>query len=477
MQDRPNRIEVQNCGPVDSLDIQLPPGGGLVILRGRNGTGKSHVIEGVRQVLGKSGPRLPVRDGADKAAISGWGMSIKVGQRRSTSGALVVDSIEGKYDLPKLIDPGVEDPTAANAERIRAMLTIARASISIADFEEALGVPLPGVEDVPGDPVATAARVKRYVEGKARELEARIKDLQAKAQGAAKIAGDYDEELAIADESLLAIELEEAIRAEQSLLSLSTQAEAQQKAREAARAKLAELPDPELQRREDEWDQANADLVDLQQELAELQKRVDRQQQVADKAYEAVKAAAELAKQQDAFHEVLEAQTIEPPDVLQLNEAHHMVVLRRQRVEGAALARKAADAAAEAKQWCVQADAITSEASALRRAAGQVTTVLGGAISALGTAIRVNKEGMLVVETERGLETFDELSQGQRVKAAVQLAVHSIGPGGVIGLKQEAYESLDPINRQLLVDELKGSDVTIVTAEASDDEQITVEVK
>ena len=93
----------------------------------------------------------------------------------------------------------------------------------------------------------------------------------------------------------------------------------------------------------------------------------------------------------------------------------------------------------------------------------------------LGTPLRV-EAGRLVLDTKRGNTYFDDLSAGERSKIAVDIGIDAVGANGVLTLSQEIFEGLDPINRDMLAKHAESREVVILTAEASDDEEITAEV-
>ena len=111
--------------------------------------------------------------------------------------------------------------------------------------------------------------------------------------------------------------------------------------------------------------------------------------------------------------------------------------------------------------------AAIKRAETLREAGKRIDDVLSEQIAKLGSPIRV-KAGRLVLNTIRGETFFAELSEGERWKMSLDIAIEAVGPGGLLSIPQEAYESLDPINRHLIGEHVTGRGVVILTAEATD---------
>lgn len=64
------KIEVTNLGPVVHLAFETPDPGGLVVLEGGQGVGKSTVLRGVSRMLGGRVPDLAAFDGAARGELS-----------------------------------------------------------------------------------------------------------------------------------------------------------------------------------------------------------------------------------------------------------------------------------------------------------------------------------------------------------------------------------------------------------------------
>ena len=67
-------IEVKNIGPVEQVSIPVPEGGGIVVLKGRNGSGKTQTLRAIESAATGRG-RPSVRDGALRGEINGLGVT------------------------------------------------------------------------------------------------------------------------------------------------------------------------------------------------------------------------------------------------------------------------------------------------------------------------------------------------------------------------------------------------------------------
>ena len=102
-------------------------------------------------------------------------------------------------------------------------------------------------------------------------------------------------------------------------------------------------------------------------------------------------------------------------------------------------------------------------AKLIREAAGAIEGVLSSAVKAPGLSIR---EGRLWSDEHN--DFFGNLSEGQRIKIALDITLPLVGEGGLLPLPQECFQDLDPTNRAMVDALAKASRVTILTAEVAD---------
>ena len=93
--------------------------------------------------------------------------------------------------------------------------------------------------------------------------------------------------------------------------------------------------------------------------------------------------------------------------------------------------------------------------------------MLNGLLAKTGAAIRVDG-GRLVTDTaKRGETNFHELSDGERLKLILDIAIATAGEAKVIGIAQGYYEGLDPRNRQLIDETVTAKGILALGARAT----------
>ncbi|HMI91954.1 MAG TPA: hypothetical protein VK509_11350, partial [Polyangiales bacterium] len=180
-------IELRDVGPIVRLDIPIPEGGGVVVLRGASGQGKSLALHAVEALTG-SGGRPVTRDGAAGAHLSGLGAILTVGRRSTVAGELEVSALSGE-DPSELVDPQIISPEAADAARIKALLRLSKKTLNASDFAGLVG----GDDRLrelcretsleAKEAVTIAGNIKRDLEQCARKCEGEGANLLSKASG------------------------------------------------------------------------------------------------------------------------------------------------------------------------------------------------------------------------------------------------------------------------------------------------------
>ena len=123
-----NILEIKTIGPIQQLHIPLPEGGGCVVLRGPNGAGKSTALDVARRLAGSKQGGLSPTDGAKRGSASLGAAKLSVTPKKvAQAGELEVETIEGRFDVSELIDPGIKDPDRADAARLRALVSLSGA--------------------------------------------------------------------------------------------------------------------------------------------------------------------------------------------------------------------------------------------------------------------------------------------------------------------------------------------------------------
>jgi hypothetical protein len=486
----PEHVDVENIGPIDHVRIPLEAGK-ITVLRARNGKGKSQALEAIASGVGRK-TRLDVRDGALRGQVAfGEDLVLRVGRSTTRKGELVVGTLEGRFKCGDIVDPGIKSPEAADAKRIKALLQLAGAAADPTAFYSLVG----GKEAFeayvgPGalatdDLIEMAARVKRDLEGGARKHEEQAEHAEGHARGARESADGVDLK-APDDADQLQAALETAIRQETAIReqyhAAREQDEQNRQARDALEDASAMYDGPTVE-------QANAWVRKATEDVAATTRAV----QEAERALEAAKAESKAADQElrhatkqqhaaqnhektvAAWREQLDKPALPSPPASYMDESKQLVTAARLAVETGAVVRAAKTHLVRATQFEGKAKEHRKAGDLLREAAKGTDEVLSGIVATLGCPLRV-EAGRLVIDTHRGATYFGDLSDGERWKLVLDIAIDAVGPNGLLAIEQDAWEGLDPINREMIAQHVASSTVAFVTAEASDDEELRAEV-
>lgn len=496
-------IEVENVGPVGRVSIPIPPDGGLVVLRGRNGSGKTTTLDAIQTVATGKG-KLDVRDGELRGEVRAFGATVTVAQSTRRRGEVDVLTLEGRGDVSTLVDPGLKSDDAADVHRIRSLLALTNCKVDASSFWPLLDgresfeavVSARAVEG--DDPVQIADRVKREIEAKARGVEAEVEHAQQRASmllalnegldlnaesDAEKLGEAYGEARATVERRRAEVErydaeVEARAEAERALAEfdaegidpanlLSNATDAEGLARTALAVKKREVADVEV-----EIERLQAALNSCRNKAQSLKGEADVLQSRLDAASANIAAARERAKRREQLARAASAALPASPElglelaVAEWNEA-------RVRLEQGVKLRDGIERKREADEALERAGDLRRRAEALRNAAKSVDVVLSELVGRANRKLRV-EAGRLILDTARGKTYFAELSHGERWKIALDVAIEAVGRGGVLVCPQEAFEGLDPTNRRAIADHLKGTGVVMFTAEATDAAEIEV---
>lgn len=497
-----NGVRIQSIGPVVDVTLPCPEGGGLVVLRGSNGCGKSEALEAVSAVLGNKAAKSDLRpnDAMESGRADGFGLTLKVGRSNRTSGELEVFSLTDRLDLSDLIDPGLKGAAENDAKRIKALIRVTEAKADISLFADLLEqdgmalVPKDVAEQT--DLVTMAAGVKSLADSEALKAERARDAAKQRAEVAKGAAAGIEVENVESDEATLQERYRVAVERH---ASLSTTRKAfrdaidnLQSARLSLEASKEDYtgPSPEecelriastetsLQQKREELAANAKTIAALQQQLKEAQaegRTLDKQRESLEGELqlnqEALAAATThvrtLSQWQDTINAALPTDVTEAElqEAATLEAQAHTAVLHGQRVRDAKArlleAQKHLD---EAKTW-------DSLAEHWRDIGQGVDGVLSKVIKTLNTPIFVARDDsgkmrLSIHHAERGRTVyFAELSVGEKWAIALPIAARTLGENGVFVLPQEGFEGLDPDNRQKLVQLLRDNRVVCYTAE------------
>ena len=117
---------LKNIGPLETLTFPIPEAGGVVVFHGRNGSGKSTALRAIDTTVSGKG-KVSVRDGTLKGEIDAFGVRVSLARSIRRTGEAEVVSLEGRFSVADLVDPGMKDPDAADAKRIKALVQLSGA--------------------------------------------------------------------------------------------------------------------------------------------------------------------------------------------------------------------------------------------------------------------------------------------------------------------------------------------------------------
>ncbi len=480
-------IEIENVGPTERLTLPVPEGG-IVVLHGVNGSGKTEGLKVVEKLVSGKG-QLTVRDGAIRGQVQGLGATLTVARSTTRRGELEVESLDGRLSLADLAEPPVKDPAAADAMRIKTLVSLAGAEPDPALFHHLVGgeveftamIPMAEADDL----VALASKVKREFESAARKDEdaARKAHIKAEAHREAIRGLDLSEPV---DREAAYSELQAATEQHTALTEQERAAREAGEAAAEARKGLAVA--------EEAYDGPTVEETAKAHNAAWLARKgaseaMEAAQQAADAAKvawevalteeataaRAAKAASTHATTMQAWRKTLDAEAPAPPDAGDVEVAANRTADARAAVSKLGAYEQAQQQQAQAIKADAEKSAHAEVAARLRDAARGTDDVLSEVVATLGTPLRV-EAGRLVLDTSRGKTYLHDLSDGERWTLTLDIAVAVAGNRTIFTIPQRAWGEIDPLNRATVDRHAREKGVLIFTAEATDDAVVTAEV-
>jgi energy-coupling factor transporter ATP-binding protein EcfA2 len=470
------------------LELPIPEGGGIIVLHGRNGAGKTKTLEAIDRLTSGRGD-VSVRDGALKGAVKGFGATLTVARSATRRGTLEVESLEGRLSVADLVQPPVKDPAAADARRIKTLVGLSGAKADPKLFHPLVGgpeafeaiMPLAEADDL----VALAGKIKRDFEAEARKQEDAAKKAEIAAQAQREAIGELDLSEPIDSDAAYAT-LQEATKRHTELIERLGAADAAGDRALEARERLEAAEKAHDGPTVDETDKALTFAVAATDAaknfLADAQHALDRAKaahqaavDTEEKAEVAHKAAHQHASAMAAWRKTLEAELPAAPEPAELEAATEQVTQARAVVAKLPAYQQAKQHEGKAIEQERLAGELAAKAEQLRDAAKGTDNVLSEAVGRLGTPLRV-EAGRLVLDTGRGDTYLHDLSHGERWRLGLDIAVAIAGDRTLFTIPQEAWESLDPQNREEIARHVREKGITVLTAESTADDQVTAEV-
>lgn len=461
-----SEITIKNVGPIQQLDIPLPEGGGVVVLRGSQGSGKSTALRAIEAAAGGKPDGVSLRDGATRGSVDFCGAKLSVTKSRtSRRGELEVETIEGKYDIGALVDPQIKDPERADAARIKQLIALTGATPDVSAYRELFGDEhwdAMDVDDATDDPIELYGRVVRDAQKYARTLEKRA-DEQRIDEQTIKRETEPDVVRCDVDVATAQDRQEQASQRLAELRAKSQSAATQLSRHEEAEARfqrlVAEYDGPTVEDADKMVDEAEDLVADMRAKLSAAERELERLR--GNLEY-----AQRHERQVEECRQILAGTKPEPisQDAIDLaeresEEARRTLILAvaakeyRQRMGNALAANE-------------RADRIGKQSEEIRDLVKRCENILASSIPAGEIRVEGNR---LVVSTDRSSsELYADLSHGERAILAIRAAARYIPAGGVATISQELWGGISEENRRLISREAKEHGVTILTAQVTD---------
>lgn len=486
-------INIENVGPIEHLTIPVPEGGGVVVLHGGSGVGKTHGIQAVR-ALHDTNARKSLRpaDGFPSGKIEGLGVTVRLGRSNTARGELVCESLDSGVDPSLLVDPGLKDPLAADSRRLATLVRLAGIKVTVQQWQESVGsiedVVLPDLVD--DDPVVSADKIRRRLHELAL-LKERIAESKA-GESSTLMSSIADLDLTVqCDEGLLASELDRATSRLAAMMQQSEAAAIAAKSRVEALKRLEEAQGNAMDVSSAEGhvdallDDRNSLLlkgqhqkeviVKLEDRLAEEKQRfadIDRAFEMKNKELEIATERLNMArKQQEQIAQMRETINVSLPVAPPQTAIEEAAIAKTQAlsaVQRGEVVRRAKATKAKATRLGLEAAEVSELSTRLRSIARSTDGVLEQALVDAGfDTIRVY-DGRLCVSSDRGLEPVSELSTGERWELALDLAAKGLPKGAILSVQQEGWQALDKTLRKRVALMAKERGLVLITAEVNE---------
>ena len=464
-----SEVIVENVGPVTKLTLPVLPKGGVVVIRGANGKGKSTVIGCLDAVSRNGKVSATPRDGTKAGTVRAFGVTIRVGSRVTTSGELEVEEISSDVRPDQIVDTGIADPARSEASRIRGLLRLAGITATPEEFQVVEGLRLPLPQEEP-DAVELAKLAKAELQRLAREAENAAKGCDVRAEGIRQLGIEPDSDAPPVQHARQAM-LDTAQHAEkvrtQRANYLKVQSQVEQAAPIVERADAARA----------ELDQAKADADQVDQQVSVLDDEIRQLTVRRDALHQ--KRIATATRLASLMHEVRAAETAvrligelasaKPVDQDTVEACEQDAKAAEIDYERAVNAEKAAGNREAFQAHRAEAEGYRARATQLRETATHaINDVLSGLVERMADGWSV-VDDVVCVRTDRSEhEPFRELSQAEKWLAVLRVVVRRVGGRSVVALPQEVWEGMDSATRGLVRSAAESSGVTLYVAEATD---------
>ena len=465
-------IEIKNVQAITHLKFEIPEGGGVVLLRGKNGCGKSTALQAISEAAGGKRTGLTAKDGTKFGTIEAPGVRLRVARSTTKTGELEFDSIEGRFPLADLVDPGFKDAEACDRTRTKALIQLTGVEPNlelfreIEGFDEASKKVCISSEDVLG----MAAALKLEVEKLARSAEESATDATARS----KVLWEQSEGLDSTierDGDRLRDASEQAIRDLADVQRTAQLREEQRKQWLACKSELDSMvsdikPIKELEQSAAYWETR---IREIQEEMEAAKQQLTFAQGNLKSTQQEMKHTQQVEKSQRELRAVVDAGEPMLIDDRHINEKSVAVETARHNEQAGEVQRKKHIDRAAAIKFANISAGHAHWGERYRTGAARIDEILSEQINKLGVELTV-MNGRLFYDTSRGPTLYHELSDGERWRIALDIAIDVAGANGLLSIPQKSWEALDPANQLSIHEHCKRRGAVIVTAAAADGE-------
>lgn len=481
-------IEISEVGPVHLYRLEIPESGGIVVIKGKNGLGKSKILDATRVLLGAE-QKLSLNDDADDGYVAGFGSKIKVykSKKQRTGNStedMGVEHIEDEFSIADFVDPQVADEDARATKQIKSLCRLSGAKIEFAAFEQLIpqsaDYPSVALEDARkvDDAVDRAAKVKKIIEAEARRIESLAEEERRRQANCEQAAGEVDTSV-VPDRMEQQQRHAAAIVVHSKLVEQVDAYERSTQARLAARDQLdrarLSYAGPTVIKATAAHLVAKAKFAECERIVAELHKKLlvaEAELTLATSEAKSAEAALQAAESHmstvETLAKALDAESPTCPTEAEVSAAKSRVDQAAADIELGIKIRDAAAQKDKASQHAKIASKHAARAESLRDAAKSADGLLSKAVRSTDLKVRA---GRLIYTGGPTEELFDRLSKGERARVAAQIVAERVGERGdgtkLSVLPQELWEGLDPDARDLVNDVCVTCGVTFVTGECS----------
>lgn len=518
VEDGSHTITIENFGPIVFQQFKFIPGK-ITVAFGSNGAGKSEsqiaadALVGNKEALEK----VTLRDGAESGRISGFGRELRfTAKRKTNSGQVDVCVVEEGFSLARFVRPGFKDPEANDRQRLKDLASL----LEIAPDPKAVYQLVGGLDE-------ERAELEAEAEGgglPADELQSRLAKIEARekaiynaivsektskskdpAEYVANLKADCDraalenEKLALtlngeaegmedtlpeipdgteSDAEVLSSRLADAVNAKRALQTRDESATEAERLAKLAEGVLAAGQGQTVDEAQAALNSSKAEVEESEKLIAEIEAALDRERVRLDglkrrvqDAQTALESAEQRRDELAGARAALEAKA-QHPSPEEWEAAERAIKAAEDAVALGGKIRDAIETRAKIKAKREEASEATAEAEGLRSAAKRTVGLLVEPINDLHCGIEID-DNMRLIFTEHPVRErcpVEELSPGEAWTLALKLITRIVGGEDIeafVTIPQEAIEGLDPINLQILIDEVAKTRLMLFVAKAS----------